>query len=143
MCMMLKPCYQLYAYLVLATCATSFLCFPLPGWCTIMKYIIYIKLICVVRVLSRKTGPCYWSLLLPHRRLHNSLPSPPLYPSFVWSRCGDVGNLRIPIFNYLIFYTHRYNVTPETLWGILHGFLGLSMIVWWQGTLHYMSLVKK
>jgi hypothetical protein len=36
-----------------------------------------------------------------------------------------------------------YKVTPEILWGLLHGFLSLGMVLWWQGTLQYASLARK
>ncbi|KIY64040.1 hypothetical protein CYLTODRAFT_438353 [Cylindrobasidium torrendii FP15055 ss-10] len=28
-----------------------------------------------------------------------------------------------------------YNIIPETVWGTVHGILGLSMVLWWQFTL--------
>ncbi|KAG0696596.1 hypothetical protein DFH29DRAFT_950399 [Suillus ampliporus] len=34
------------------------------------------------------------------------------------------------------------NLTPEVLWGGFHGVLGLAMVVWWQGTLHYAAAVR-
>ncbi|KAI0064405.1 hypothetical protein BV25DRAFT_1882482 [Artomyces pyxidatus] len=36
-----------------------------------------------------------------------------------------------------------YKVTPEILWGTLHGFVGLGMVAWWQGTLVYNQLMRK
>jgi len=36
-----------------------------------------------------------------------------------------------------------YKVTPEIVWGSLHGVLGLGMVVWWQGTVHYAALARK
>ncbi|KAL6300393.1 hypothetical protein BKA93DRAFT_740564 [Sparassis latifolia] len=33
-----------------------------------------------------------------------------------------------------------YKVTPEIVWGILHGCVGLAMAVWWQATVHYAQL---
>ncbi|KAJ7100231.1 hypothetical protein B0H15DRAFT_920126 [Mycena belliarum] len=35
-----------------------------------------------------------------------------------------------------------YKITPENVWGTLHGIVGLSMVVWWQGTVHYAALVR-
>ncbi|KAJ7485305.1 hypothetical protein FB451DRAFT_1229129 [Mycena latifolia] len=36
----------------------------------------------------------------------------------------------------------HYKVTPENVWGTMHGIVGLSMVVWWQGTVHYAQLVR-
>lgn len=36
-----------------------------------------------------------------------------------------------------------FKVTPEVVWGTLHGLLGLAMVVWWQGTLGYVSMARK
>jgi len=33
-------------------------------------------------------------------------------------------------------------VTPEIVWGTLHGVMSLAMVVWWQGTLGYASAVR-
>ncbi|KAJ7178621.1 hypothetical protein C8R43DRAFT_467445 [Mycena crocata] len=35
-----------------------------------------------------------------------------------------------------------FKVTPENIWGTMHGLVGLSMIVWWQGTVHYAQMVR-
>ncbi|KAJ7065015.1 hypothetical protein C8F01DRAFT_1021837 [Mycena amicta] len=35
-----------------------------------------------------------------------------------------------------------YRITPENVWGTLHGLVGLSMVVWWQGTLQYAQMVR-
>lgn len=37
----------------------------------------------------------------------------------------------------------RYNVTPEIVWGCMHGFLGLGFVAWWQGTVAYMQMAKR
>ena len=37
----------------------------------------------------------------------------------------------------------RFRATPENVWGVLHGVLGLSFAVWWQVTVHMASMVKK
>ncbi|KIM60644.1 hypothetical protein SCLCIDRAFT_939269 [Scleroderma citrinum Foug A] len=34
-------------------------------------------------------------------------------------------------------------ITPEVVWGTLHGVVGLAMVVWWQGTLAYAAAVRK
>ncbi|KAJ7269890.1 hypothetical protein C8J57DRAFT_1323839 [Mycena rebaudengoi] len=36
----------------------------------------------------------------------------------------------------------HWKITPEGIWGTLHGIVGLSMVVWWQGTVHYAQLVR-
>ncbi|KIM86802.1 hypothetical protein PILCRDRAFT_816057 [Piloderma croceum F 1598] len=36
-----------------------------------------------------------------------------------------------------------FKITPEIIWGVLHGVLSLGMIAWWQGTLHYTQIAKK
>ncbi|KAG6875776.1 hypothetical protein C0993_007469, partial [Termitomyces sp. T159_Od127] len=32
-------------------------------------------------------------------------------------------------------FFETYKVTPEVVWGALHGLVGLGMVVWWQVTL--------
>ncbi len=36
----------------------------------------------------------------------------------------------------------RYKITPEILWGTLHGFAGLGMVVWWQATVHLVAMAR-
>ncbi|KAJ7598734.1 hypothetical protein C8J56DRAFT_914833 [Mycena floridula] len=33
-------------------------------------------------------------------------------------------------------------VTPEIVWGVLHGFVGLGMVIWWQGTVHFTQMAR-
>ncbi|KAL4079406.1 hypothetical protein J3A83DRAFT_4356266 [Scleroderma citrinum] len=35
------------------------------------------------------------------------------------------------------------NITPEIVWGTLHGVLGFAMVLWWQVTLAYTTAAKK
>ncbi|KAG6908945.1 hypothetical protein DXG01_002724 [Tephrocybe rancida] len=35
-----------------------------------------------------------------------------------------------------------YKLTPEVAWGILHGVVGLGMVVWWQATLPLTAMVR-
>jgi hypothetical protein len=35
----------------------------------------------------------------------------------------------------LTYSTFRFKVTPEIIWGSLHGFLGLAFVTWWQASL--------
>ncbi|KAF4564690.1 hypothetical protein EYR40_010861 [Pleurotus pulmonarius] len=37
----------------------------------------------------------------------------------------------------------QYKVTPEIVWGTLHGIVGLLMVVWWQGTVHLAAMARK
>ncbi|KAF8920102.1 hypothetical protein CPB85DRAFT_1428927 [Mucidula mucida] len=34
----------------------------------------------------------------------------------------------------------QYRVTPEAVWGTIHGLLGLGMVVWWQLTLYLTAI---
>lgn len=34
-------------------------------------------------------------------------------------------------------------ITPESVWGTLHGVIGLSMVAWWQATVHLASLARQ
>ncbi|TFK46854.1 hypothetical protein OE88DRAFT_1721005 [Heliocybe sulcata] len=36
-----------------------------------------------------------------------------------------------------------YKVTPENVWGTLHGVLGLAFVVWWQATVQYAQLARR
>ncbi|KAF8155513.1 hypothetical protein B0H34DRAFT_713613 [Crassisporium funariophilum] len=35
-----------------------------------------------------------------------------------------------------------FKVTPELAWGTAHGIIGLGMVVWWQGTVHYAAMAR-
>jgi len=35
-----------------------------------------------------------------------------------------------------------YKVTPEVLWGVFHGFVGLGLMVWWQATLGITAMAR-
>ncbi|KAF9528699.1 hypothetical protein CPB83DRAFT_854132 [Crepidotus variabilis] len=39
-------------------------------------------------------------------------------------------------------YAESLNVTPENVWGTLHGLVGFGMVVWWQGTVHLAQMAK-
>ncbi|PPR00370.1 hypothetical protein CVT24_004404 [Panaeolus cyanescens] len=34
-------------------------------------------------------------------------------------------------------------ITPENLWGTLHGFVGLGMVVWWQATVQLTAMARQ
>ncbi|KAG2008703.1 hypothetical protein CC2G_014103 [Coprinopsis cinerea AmutBmut pab1-1] len=34
-------------------------------------------------------------------------------------------------------------ITPENIWGTLHGIVGLTMVIWWQGTVHLAHLMRQ
>lgn len=36
----------------------------------------------------------------------------------------------------------RYKITPEILWGTLHGFVGLGMVAWWHATVHMAAMAR-
>ncbi|KAJ6487943.1 hypothetical protein C8R45DRAFT_261895 [Mycena sanguinolenta] len=36
----------------------------------------------------------------------------------------------------------QYKITPESVWGTLHGLVGLSMVFWWQGTVQYAQAMR-
>lgn len=36
----------------------------------------------------------------------------------------------------------QYKLTPEILWGTLHGLVGLGMVVWWQATVHLAAMAR-
>ncbi|EKM76713.1 hypothetical protein AGABI1DRAFT_115605 [Agaricus bisporus var. burnettii JB137-S8] len=36
----------------------------------------------------------------------------------------------------------QYKVTPEIVWGTLHGLIGLGMVAWWQVTVPLTSLAR-
>jgi hypothetical protein len=39
-----------------------------------------------------------------------------------------------------LFYSLK--VTPETVWGTLHGVMSVLLVIWWQGTLGYAALAR-
>jgi len=38
---------------------------------------------------------------------------------------------------------NRYKLTPEIVWGCMHGILGLGFVAWWQGTVGYTQMLKR
>ncbi|KXN86506.1 hypothetical protein AN958_09978, partial [Leucoagaricus sp. SymC.cos] len=36
----------------------------------------------------------------------------------------------------------QYKLTPEILWGILHGLVGLGMVMWWQVTVQLTAMAR-
>ncbi|TFK37997.1 hypothetical protein BDQ12DRAFT_684485 [Crucibulum laeve] len=40
-------------------------------------------------------------------------------------------------------FAEGYKFTPEILWGICHGVVGLGMVVWWQGTVHLAAMARR
>ncbi|RDB30656.1 hypothetical protein Hypma_005783 [Hypsizygus marmoreus] len=39
-------------------------------------------------------------------------------------------------------FMEQYKVTPELLWGIFHGIVGLGMVLWWQVTVPLTSMAR-
>jgi len=37
-------------------------------------------------------------------------------------------------------FFEAYKITPEIVWGCMHGFLGLGFVVWWQATVGYTQM---
>ncbi|KAK0446626.1 hypothetical protein EV421DRAFT_1790321 [Armillaria borealis] len=37
-------------------------------------------------------------------------------------------------------FFEQYRITPENVWGTVHGLVGLGMVVWWQLTLPYVQM---
>lgn len=37
---------------------------------------------------------------------------------------------------------YRYKLTPEIVWGTLHGLIGLGMVAWWQATVHLAAMAR-
>ncbi|EGN92860.1 hypothetical protein SERLA73DRAFT_190436 [Serpula lacrymans var. lacrymans S7.3] len=40
-------------------------------------------------------------------------------------------------------FMEQMKLTPEVVWGTLHGFIGLGMVAWWQGTLQYGAMARR
>jgi len=40
-------------------------------------------------------------------------------------------------------FAESFRATPEVVWGVLHGFVGLGLAVWWQTTVHYAQLARQ
>ncbi|OSD01412.1 hypothetical protein PYCCODRAFT_1468588 [Trametes coccinea BRFM310] len=40
-------------------------------------------------------------------------------------------------------FAESYRMTPEVVWGTLHGVLGLGFAVWWQATVQQAALMAK
>ncbi|TFK68321.1 hypothetical protein BDN72DRAFT_841893 [Pluteus cervinus] len=39
-------------------------------------------------------------------------------------------------------FMEGYRVTPENVWGTLHGIVGLALVFWWQATLPYTAMAR-
>jgi len=39
-------------------------------------------------------------------------------------------------------YLEQQHITPEVVWGICHGMLGLGMVVWWQATVQLAAMAR-
>jgi hypothetical protein len=135
------PLLQLYAALSLATCLASVLVFPLPGlsffdssparkWCLIAVW--------ACRIPSGKTRFRTLFIGISQYRFYCTATSSSYYPALIWVSCRivsaktkyrDVGFHHSHIFN-------RLNITPEKVWGSLHGILSVGFAVWWQVTIH-------
>ncbi|KAF8068702.1 hypothetical protein FPV67DRAFT_1668773 [Lyophyllum atratum] len=98
---------KLYSALVLASCLTSLLCYPLPEFLPGKR--------------ALAMGLC----------IYHSIASTILFqtPRFIPHSFGPL--------------MEQYNVTPEVLWGILHGLVGLGMVTWWQGTLQLTAMARQ
>ncbi|KAG6877460.1 hypothetical protein C0992_009934 [Termitomyces sp. T32_za158] len=90
---------KLYAALVLASCVTALLCFPLPEFLPGKR--------------ALAIGLCVYHTTASTVLFHA--------PRFIPHTFGPVWE--------------TYNVTPEIVWGTLHGLVGLGLVVWWQLTL--------
>ncbi|KAF9455671.1 hypothetical protein BDZ94DRAFT_1285974 [Collybia nuda] len=97
---------KLYSALVLASCLTSLLCYPLPEFLPGKR--------------ALAIGLC----------VYHSIASTILFqsPRFVPHSFGPL--------------LERYQVTPEIVWGVCHGVVGLGMVVWWQGTVHFAAMAR-
>lgn len=42
-----------------------------------------------------------------------------------------------------LVFSISFKVTPEILWGTLHGFIGLGFVVWWQATVALAAAMRK
>ncbi|KIM37226.1 hypothetical protein M413DRAFT_448718 [Hebeloma cylindrosporum] len=39
-------------------------------------------------------------------------------------------------------FFEQYRVTPELVWGTMHGLVGLGMVIWWQATVHLAQMAR-
>lgn len=42
-----------------------------------------------------------------------------------------------------VLWSHSYGITPEVLWGTLHGLVGFGLAMWWQITVQMAQMVQK
>ncbi|KAI6168565.1 hypothetical protein EDD17DRAFT_628836 [Pisolithus thermaeus] len=124
---------KLYTAFTAATCVTTFLVHPLPeflpgkralaiGLC-IYHSVASTVLFQAPRFIPHSFGPLFESCVALTFFF-------PTFRSLGWRRMCSPTSCRL-------------KVTPEVAWGTMHGLLGLAMVVWWQGTLGYVSMAKK
>ncbi|KAG9221667.1 hypothetical protein CCMSSC00406_0005580 [Pleurotus cornucopiae] len=121
---------KLYASLILGSCIAAFLCFSLPEFLP-GKRALAIGL-CVYHSICSTV--LYQSpRFIPHTfgAIFEQCVPPSPFPLVYGAH--DIRNLRL----------NRYKVTPEIVWGTLHGIVGLLMVVWWQGTVHLAAMARK
>lgn len=110
----------------LSTCLISLLCFPLPDFlpgkrALAMGLCVYHSVASTVlfqapRFIPHSFGPLAEQL------------------SVIWRSIIVVSSV------FMVYF--RYKITPEILWGTLHGFAGLGMVVWWQATVHLVAMAR-
>ncbi|KAF7319075.1 hypothetical protein HMN09_00243800 [Mycena chlorophos] len=107
---------KLYSALTLSLCVVAFLAYGLPGAFSISFLSIWTN-----RTRALAIGLC----------IYHTACSTILYnaPRFIPMSLGPMAE--------------GFNIWPERVWGTMHGFLGVGMVIWWQGTLQYAQLAQQ
>lgn len=96
------------------------------------------------RLSARKARPRNGSLCLSQYSFYSFIPGATIHSPFFGFSCRTVeSSLRRNRDCLTLFHScSRYKVTPEIVWGTLHGLVGLGMVAWWQVTVPLTSLAR-
>ncbi|KAJ7359308.1 hypothetical protein DFH08DRAFT_408223 [Mycena albidolilacea] len=115
---------KLYSALVFAICGVALLCYSLPEFLPGKR--------------ALAIGLCIY-----HTICSTILYQAPRFIPMSFGAVFEASVVSVSLFPSLLsMCAHRYKITPEAVWGTLHGLVGLSMVFWWQGTVHYAQLVR-
>jgi hypothetical protein len=96
------------------------------------------------RLSTRKARPRNGPLCLSQRGFHSSISGATIHSPLSGFSCRTVESTLYRNRDRLTLFPscHRYKVTPEIVWGTLHGLVGLGMVAWWQVTVPLTSLAR-
>jgi hypothetical protein len=122
---------KLYSAILLGTCIAAFLCFTLPGAFLSLRHC-YLELSYSEDFLPGKRAFAI-CLCLYHTIASTVLIQSPRFIPISFGATFESSVVSRPQSDSSSAHSlHSFKVTPEIVWGSLHGFLGVSFVTWWQ-----------